>query len=320
MLQCKRTMTKPRANSPSDVQVVSTSLAVSLSDVILNLLVALLTGSTVMISQALQGFSDLLTGALLYMGVKRSKKEADLRYQFGYGREIFFWVLMGGIFMFMGTGGLSFYFGYEQFVHPDPVRNVGLAFGMLIFGFTTNCYALSLSIRRLHHFDKESSWWRQLTHSSIVETKATMLIDFLGTTSALLGIIALGLYVYTDNSQFDGIGSMAIGTTMMVATVLLIADVRNLIVGRSVDQDVSDEIKRATESVTGIRSVLDLRTMYLGSAKLLVIVEVHVEDGLETDEIEKLVDTVKEVVVQSVPQVHHIQVEIETPDEEFLTH
>lgn len=312
-------MTKPRPKSPSDVQVVSTSLAVSLSDVILNLIVAAITGSTVMVSQALQGLSDLMTGGLLFLGIKRSKKEADLRYQFGYGREIFFWVLMGGIFMFMGTGGLSFYFGYQQFINPDPIRNIALAFGMLVFGFATNGYALSLSIKRLHHVDKKLSWWRQLTHSSIVETKATMLIDFMGTTSALLGLVALGLYLLTGNSQFDGLGSIAIGITMMVASVLLVKDVRDLIVGRSVDEEVAEEIKRVTESVTGIRSVLDLRTMYLGSAKLLVIVEVHVEDGLQTDDIEKVVDTVKQVVSDSVPQVHHIQVEIETPDNEFLT-
>jgi cation diffusion facilitator family transporter len=308
-----------RTKSPSDIQVVSTSFVVSISDVLLNMLVALMTGSTVMISQALQGLSDLMTGGLLFLGVKRSKKEADLRYQFGYGREIFFWVLMGGIFMFMGTGGLSFYFGYQQITHPEPIRNVALAFAMLGFGLLTNGYALSLSIKRLHHVDADLSWWRQLLHSSIVETKATLLIDFMGTIAAFLGLIALSFYAFTGNAQFDGLGSMFIGASMMVASLLLIKDVRDLIVGRSVDVEVAEEITQATESVTGIRSVLDLRTMYLGSAKLLVIIEVHVEDGLETDEIEKVIDTVKDVVTANVPQVHHIQVEIETPDEEFLT-
>jgi len=308
-----------RTKAPSDVKVVSTSLMVSVLDVLLSIVVALATGSTVMISQALQGLSDLMTGGLLFLGVKRSKKEADLRYQFGYGREIFFWVLMGGIFMFMGTGGLSFYFGYQQFIHPEPVRNIVLAFVTLAFGFGTNSYALSLSVRRLHRADANLSWWRQLMHSSIVETKATLLIDFMGSTAAFLGLVALGFYALTGNAQFDGLGSIAIGASMMVASILLIKDVRDLIVGRSVDEEVSEEIKRVTESVTGIRSVLDLRTMYLGSAKLLVIVEVHVEDGLETNQIEEVVDTVKQVVTESVPQVHHIQVEIETPDDEFLT-
>ena len=58
----------------SDVRVVLTSFVVSIFDVALNLLVALVTGSTVMLSQALQGLSDLITGGILFMGVKRSKR------------------------------------------------------------------------------------------------------------------------------------------------------------------------------------------------------------------------------------------------------
>lgn len=49
----------------------------------------------------------------------------------------------------------------------------------------------------------------------------------------------------------------------------------------------------------------------------MVIVEVHLKDGLETDQIEKITDEIKHCVSSAVPQVHHIQVEVETPDEEI---
>lgn len=300
----------------SDVRVVATSLTVSVSDVLLNLLVATFTGSTVMLSQALQGLSDLVTGGILYLGVKRSKREADLRYQFGYGREIFFWVLIAGMFMFIGTGAFSFYLGYQQFTNPHAIEYAGVAFATLIWGFITNLYAFSLSIRRMHRSDIARGWWHQLLRSSIVETKATLLIDFLGTVAAFLGFAALLTYVFTGNVQFDGIGSMVIGFSMMLVSVLLIRDVRDLIVGRAIDPEVSERIIGATQTVQGILAVLDLRTMYLGSAKMLVIIEVHVQDGLDTDKIEAVVDKVKTVVQQNVPQVHHIQVEVETPDDE----
>jgi cation diffusion facilitator family transporter len=302
----------------SDIRVVATSLTVSISDVAFNFFVALLTGSTVMLTQALQGFSDLVTGGILYFGVRRSKRSADLKYQFGYGREIFFWVLIAGIFMFIGTGALSVYFGYRQFANPQPIEYTGLAFAMLIWGFLTNFYAFSLSLRRMRKSDIAKGWWHQLLHSSIVETKATFLIDFLGTAAALLGFMALLAYVFTSDATFDGLGSMAIGLSMMLVSTLLIRDVRDLIVGKAVDPEVSERIIGATQTVAGIQSVLDLRTMYLGSAKLLVIVEVHVTDDLNTDQIERIVDNVKAVVQQNVPEVHHIQVEVETPEDEAI--
>lgn len=62
--------------------------------------------------------------------------------------------------------------------------------------------------------------------------------------------------------------------------------------------------------------MLDLRTMYLGSERLLVILEVHIEDHRDTDEIEQITDEIKQIVSSLVPIVEHIQVEIETPDEE----
>jgi cation diffusion facilitator family transporter len=298
----------------SDLRVVATSLSVSVADVVLNFAVAMLTGSTVMLAQGLQGLSDLITGGILYLGVKRSHRQADQLYQFGYGREVFFWVLMAGIIMFIGTGGLSVYFGYQQLLNPQPIANGWLALLMLAIGFCTNAYAFSLSLRRLHRQNHNISWWQQLWRSSMAETKATFLIDFLGTTSALLGFIALGIFTWTGNPAYDGLGGLVIGLSMMCVAALLIRDVHALIVGRAVEPEVFERIIGAAQSVDGVIKVLDLRTMYLGSARMLVILEVHLHDDLDTDQIEAIVDNVKTVVQQNIPEVHHIQVEIETPD------
>jgi len=300
----------------SDVRVVATSFSVSIIDVVFNFIVAMFTGSTVMLAQALQGTSDLITGGILYFGVKRSKRTATSLYQFGYGREVFFWVLMAGILMFIGTGGLSFYFGWQQFTNPQQIENVGLAFAMLLIGITANGYALSLSVHRLKYLYKGFSWWHQLRHSSAAETKATFLIDVLGTSSAVFGIVALAASVLTNNPQFDGLGSMVIGLSMMAMSLLLLRDVRDLIVGRAVEPHIAERIIGAAQSVKGVQAILDLRTMYLGSSSILVILEVHLHDGLETNEIEAITDNVKEVVQENIPEVHHIQVEIETPDGE----
>lgn len=299
----------------SDLRVVGTSLTVSTLDVTVNLFISLITGSTVVLAQALQGLSDLITGILLLLGVQRSKKAADNRYQFGYGREIFFWVLMAGLLMFLGTGGLSIYFGYQQLMNPRDIQTAWLAVAALAFGFGTNLYAFSLSVRRLRQSSgASSSWWQLLRHSSIVETKATLLIDFLGTVATLLGLVALLAFVASGDARLDGLGSIAIGLAMMVASLYLIRDVRDLIVGRSVDSHVADRITAAAESVQGVNAVLDLRTMYLGSGKLLVIVEIHIKDGYDTDRIEQVTDAVKQIVSRDVPEAHHIQVEVETPD------
>lgn len=298
----------------TDKKVVATSTLVSISDVTFNFIVSLLTGSTVMLSQALQGLSDVITGFILYIGVRRAQKKPDYKYQFGYGRELFFWVLFAGIIMFFGTGTASVYFGYQQFTNPNPIEHVSLALAMLTFGFITNAYALSLSITRIRQQGVSKKWWSQLLRSSIVETKATFIIDCLGVISTVFGFIALIMYVITNNPQFDGVGSIVIGLTMMGAAIILIKDVRDLIVGKSVDPDTAERIKQVAHRVSGVNEVLDLRTMYLGSAQLFVILEVHIEDDHTTDTIEKIIDEIKDKVQKEIPLVEHIQVEVETPD------
>lgn len=300
----------------SDSRVVITSTAVSVLDVGINLVIAVLTGSTVMLSQVLQGASDLITGGILMIGVRRSKKNPDEHFQFGYGREIFFSVLIAGIIMFIGTGVLSAYFGYQKIINPDGIDHVWLALAALLFGLCTNGYAFSLSLKRISESREADSlsWWRYLLHSSIVETKATLLIDFLGTTAAFIGLLSLVSYAIFGNGRLDGIGSLMIGLMMMGGALLLLKNVGDLIVGRSASPEVTSRIKQKVLSLKYIEAVLDMRTMYLGSEKLLVIVEVHVRDGLDTDQIESVTDQVKEVVHKVEPLAHHVQVEIETPD------
>lgn len=303
----------------SDVRIVATSAFVSVLDVVLNIIVALITGSTVMLSQALQGLSDLATGGLLFVGVKRSKRAPDARFQFGYGREIFFWVLIASIIMFAGTGAMSLYFGYQQIISPTPVEHIWIAFAMLSFGLVTNGYAFSLSLRRLRQNSngRGKRWWKFLINSSLVETKATFAIDFLGTSAALLGLASLLLYQLTGLTQFDGVGSVAIGLTMMAAAVMLMRDIRDLIVGRGVDGETLRIIKEETLAVHGVNDVLDLLTMYVGSSKLFVVVEVHLQDAFTTDEVERITDTIKRRIHKRLPIVDHVQVEIETPDDEI---
>lgn len=302
----------------SDVRVVATSALVSVSDVVLNLIVALMTGSTVMLSQALQGLSDLVTGGLLYVGVRRSKRKADDRFHFGYGRELFFWVLIASIIMFVGTGGMSLYFGWQQLTGPSSIDRIWLALGMLIFGFSTNFYAFRLSFLRMRNEGKKRgrTWWRHFKYSSIVETKATFVIDFLGTSAATLGMVALLLYVATGDARFDGVGSIVIGLTMMIAAFFLMLDIRDLIIGKAVDEKTLADITRAASSVDEVQSVLDLRTMFLGSSKLFVVIEVHLRDHLTTDQVEYVTDEIKRAIRRRVSLVKHVQVEIETPDDE----
>jgi cation diffusion facilitator family transporter len=296
-------------------RVVITSFVVDLSDVTLNFITAVLSGSVVMLTEALQGFADLLTSGLLWIGVNRSRKRADRRHRFGFGKELFFWILMSGVSMLVMTSGFSLYFGIERLLHPEPISNIPLALAVLTIGLSSNVYALQLSLRRLGlpptlNFRK---MWKRVQDSTLVETKATSILDLMGSSASLLGLVSLVIYLITGNSRFDGLGAVIIGLCCGGFALLLIYEVKDYIVGRSAAPEVELKIRSVAEGVQGVHGVLDLKTMQMGSEKVMVNMEVHVDHRLDTKAIEQLTDDLKAAVRSDVPQVQHIQVEIETP-------
>lgn len=296
------------------LRTVVVSTLVSVGDIVFSFIVSAITGSTVMFSQGLQGVADLTTTMFLLLGVKKSGRVASKTHPFGYGRELFFWVLISSLFAFLVSGGYASYRAVQQIVNVSPLESVYLALIALGFGLITNGYSLSNSVRRLSSGAKGKSLIKHIIQSSLVETKMTLLVDLMGTVSAVFGIVALTLYQITGNALYDGLGALLIGILTAMGALVVIFDLHDLIVGRTPNPQVIEAIRRAALKVHGVNDVLDLRATSVGSGKVLAILEVHFQDGKSTDEIEQITDNIKSAVMNAEPQVSHVQVEAETPD------
>lgn len=295
-------------------RVVITSLLVNLSDIFVNVVVAILTGSVVIRSQMLQGLADFIGSVFLYVGVQRARKKPDIVHPFGFGKELYFWTLLSAIVMAVLAASFSFYFGFTRVLNPQPIDNIALAVGVLIFATITNAYALSLSYKRLMKGKKFSSLYWVFWHTHLVETKNTLVQDTLGTTASIVGLISLLLYAITGWTLFDAFGAMAIGILLATLSFILIHGLRDFVIGKRASDQVEKRIRKEVLQVIEVQDILDLRTMMIGSDKILVNIEVHLIDNLNTDQIEKIIDRIKLEVQDEVPSVTHIQVELETPD------
>ncbi|OGD79175.1 hypothetical protein A3B52_03160 [Candidatus Curtissbacteria bacterium RIFCSPLOWO2_01_FULL_41_28] len=294
-------------------KVLVTSFLVDLLDIAMNLAVAIITGSVVMLAELLQGIADLTAAGFLLIGLKRSEIPADKTYPFGHGREMYFWTLLSSVVMLAVTAGLSFYFGFKRFLSPKFIDNLFLAYMALTIAIASNGYSLSLGIRRLLNGEKLTKIFHRFAHSSKVETKATFILDLIGTTSAILGLFALTLFGVTGNLRYDGLGAMIIGIALGVLSLLLLFSVRSFLIGKSAPFQTQKQIIESAKSIPGVLDVLDLKTAYVGPNKLLVNIEIHIKNNLDTDSIEKIIDKVKSKVRKDTPDAFHIQVEPETP-------
>jgi cation diffusion facilitator family transporter len=294
--------------SISSNRTVWTSFLVDLGDIILNVVVMMTTGSVVMLAEAFEGLADLVASGFLLVGLRSSKRRPNKKHPFGYGKALFFWTLVSAIVMFIFGAGLSIYFGIQRILHPEEVEKIFLAYGALCIAIVTNGYALSLSTRRLLEKEKLKRIFRIFLTTTHVETKNTFILDFTGTASAILGLLSLVLYQLADVQYFDAIGALLIGLLIAVASVLLIFGVKDYLVGKTASADTEDHIRKTTLEVREVEEIVALTTMYIGSEKLLVHLDVHLR-LVDHDDLEQTVAKIKEHIRKKVPIVYSIQIE-----------
>ncbi len=301
----------PDKKKISSSTVVVVSFLVDFLDIVLSLAVAIISGSVIMVSQVLEGMADLISSGLLLVGLARSSQKEDKDHPFGYGRELYFWALLSGMVMFAISSILSIYFGWQRFRHPQEVHDINLAFAVLVLTAITNGASFFLSLKRLLRNRNINQVIKIFLRTSLIETKTTFILDLMGMSASILGAIALIIYKFTNDYRFDGLGAILIGTTLGILAFILLMGVMDLIVGRSASSEVEGRIRLITLNTPEVRKILDLKTLHIGSEKLLVNMEVNLAEDLKTHEIENLIHKIKEEIKKEVPEVKHIQVELE---------
>lgn len=308
----EKILNEKREQKVTTQKVILTSFTVDLLDIILNFAVAALSGSVIIFTEVLEGISDLFSSGFLMVGFYRSLQKEDNLHPFGYGSEIYFWSLLSALVMFGLTSSLSFYFGLQRFMHPQKVTDISLALVVLLIAVLTNGYAFTLSLIRLLRRRPAKHIARIFFKSSLVETKTTFTLDLMGTCSAVLGTIALGIYYFTGDERFDGLGAMIIGVVLAIFAFFLILGIRELLIGKSASKETEDKIRNAALEIDQVEDVLDIKTMHLGTEKLLVNLYVHMKSKLATRELEQLIDKIEDSVRKEVPSAKYVQVELES--------
>jgi divalent metal cation (Fe/Co/Zn/Cd) transporter len=214
------------------------------------------------------------------------------------------------------TATLSFKYGYQEFKNPTDVKHIGIAIIVLVIAVGTNGYSFLLSMRKLLEDKPIRKLWDAFIASPHIAPKSTLVLDAMGVLAAVFGLFSLIAYMATGNSQFDGIGAMLVSLVLVASAIVLLITIRSLVIGQSAPREMERRIRDAVrDEVPQVRHIVGMRTMMLGSDKLLVNIDVHLRDGLSTDQIEEVVEHIREaaentgegftVHVEPDPEHHH---------------
>lgn len=296
---------------PSRRRVVSVSFAIDLLDVVTNLVVAVITGSAVIFAEMAQGLADSVGSGLLVVGDRRSARPVDAQHPQGHRREAFFWALLSAMAMLLIGAGLSAWRGFDQITDPGDLSNSPLAIGVLVLAIGTNGYAVALSVR--HLTGPNGSLRVALRSSSQPLVKGALLRDAIGTTTSVIGLMALLLYQATGEVGFDAAGAIAAAVMMTGASIVLMSQARELITGRSVPKGELDLLRQTILATPGVDAVNRLTALHAGTDHVDVDVDLDLADELETADIEALLDEVGARAREVVANITSLHVDLNSP-------
>lgn len=289
------------------------SLLVNMLIAAVKAVAAYFTKSGSMLAEALHSFSDCGNQILLLIGVKQSKKPADAKHPFGYGRAVYFWSFMVAMMLFLGGGVFSIYEGIHKIREPEPVERVWLGIGILGISLVLEGMATLSNIKELNKRRGKKAFMQYLKDT----TDSDLVVVFGENSAAVLGlalaIIALALAAVTHDGRWDGIGSASIGVVLIGVAVFLATEVSSLLLGESADPDIDIVAREVVKTIPEMEKVLNTLTMQQGPGEVLVHIKICFVSTLSIEECCLAINTFEERLRTARPEVRWVFVEPDIP-------
>lgn len=249
---------------------------------------AFFTGSGAMLAEAIHSVADAGNQLLLILGLRQTRKAPTDDHPLGFGKSIYFWSFLVAVILFSLGGMFSVYEGVHKLLHPEPLSYPWVAIGVLLFAIVAEAISLWGCMREVNKERYGRSliqWFRHSRSSALIVVFGEDIAALLGLVFALLAILATFL---TGNPLWDAVGTISIGALLLVVAVFVAVEVKDLLIGQSVEPTLLTEMKDFLNSRPEIRELYSLLTMQFGPDAMVAVKARMVRTGSEGGLIESV--------------------------------
>ncbi|EYS96657.1 cation transporter [Cupriavidus sp. SK-4] len=302
--------TLPASPAPSGSRIaVYGAIAANVAIAATKFVVAAVTGSSAMLSEAIHSTVDTGNELLLLVGMARSRRPADAMHPFGYGKELYFWSLMVAVLLFGVGGGISAYEGVLHMLDPSPLTDPHWNYIVLGFALVFESISFSIALRAFLQEKGEVPFWRAVRNSKDPTTVTVLAED----ATALAGLVIAALGVYASHRLnmpvLDGAASLLIGLLLAGVATLLIVQSRSLLVGEGIDKEMALAMRQIVLDDPAVQSAGMPLTMHLGPAEVLVTLDVQFHPETVANGAAGAIDRIERRIRARFPQVSRIFIE-----------
>ena len=167
----------------------------------------------------------------------RPSSKADSEHPFGYGRERYVYAFLVSIILFSVGGLFSIYEGVEKIIHPHELENLWIPLTVLLVAIVLESFSLRTAVKESNHIRaKDESWVSFVRHAKAPELPVVLLEDVAALIGLVFALLGVGLTAITRNPLFDAIGTLMIGTLLIVIAIMLGIETKSLLVGEGANR------------------------------------------------------------------------------------
>ncbi len=289
--------------------VIYATLSINAALFVINLLVAIPSGSRAVLSQAIYSITDLAGAGLILWGYYASQREPTPDHPFGFGKERFFWAFMASFIAFTVAGFIVLITGIERIYSPTTISN---PFGGVIVVGISLVASVAGVLVALRELRRSRETVQTLMESAHLGVKTIFFQDLVSIGASAVAFVGIGLVAVLHIDIADGIAACLVGGLLIAGGFVISAESREFLIGKSIPPQVARQILAFVERDPRIRRVRSLQSMMLGPDDAIIALRVNFIDELTTDHLEREVDLIAAGLRVEFPAIRHIIIEPES--------
>ncbi|MFI2510413.1 cation diffusion facilitator family transporter [Streptomyces sp. NPDC018972] len=262
--------------------------------------------SPALLSEAAHSVADSLNEVFLLAALRRSRRPADRRHPFGYGKERFFWSLLAAVGIFVMGGCFSFYQGVEALRNGAEHDLGGYVAGLVVLGVALLAEGGSL-LRALYQVRRQGGLGDGLRDPAL---RTVVAEDGTAVVGVTLAVVGMALHMVTGQVVWEASASLAIGGLLVYVAFRLGRDARDQLIGEAADPEASNRIRELLCEQPEIDSVEALFTMKTGLDTALVAARVDLVPGMDSERVEEIAVRIKRSIARAVPEAEQVFLDI----------
>ncbi|WP_369777009.1 cation diffusion facilitator family transporter [Streptomyces sp. R33] len=270
--------------------------------------------SPALLSEAAHSVADSLNEVFLLASVKRSRRPADRRHPFGYGKERFFWSLLAAVGIFVTGGCFSVFQGIEAFRSGGSESHEGYVIGFVVLFVALLAEGASL-VRAVLQVRGAAAAAGHGMREEIREGRDPALRTVLAEDSTacagvLLAMAGMGLHMATGQMAYEASASILIGVLLVYVAYTLGRNARAQLIGEAAEPEVQRGVKELLLQQPEIDSVTALLTMRLSPDSVLLAASVDLTAGYDSETVEDAMVRIRTELKRRWPELGQVFLDV----------